>query len=83
MTASVSPVFDYDSSLVSAGAPMPIELGRLLLETAVARRGWTTLTTREREEMIEYVSTAREPHVRERRAALVFMSLAGLAPRRT
>jgi hypothetical protein len=61
--------------------PMPIELGRVLSESQVARRGWRALTDDERTAMASYVAGAREPHVRERRAGLVFMSLASVAPR--
>jgi hypothetical protein len=61
--------------------PMPIELGRVLSESQAARRGWRALSDDERTSMSSYVASAREPHVRERRAGLVFMSLVTIAPR--
>ncbi len=73
--------FDPNFLVSQDSQPMPIELGRVLAESAVARRGWRVLTEDEKAQMISYVATAREPHVRERRAGLVFMSLATVAPR--
>lgn len=64
---------------VPSPVPMPLELGRVLAESAVARRAWGTLDDLERTGMIDYVTSAATPHVRERRAALVFMSLSSLS----
>ncbi len=58
---------------------LPRELAELFLEDLTARACFARLSQRDRDAYVTYVLDARLPAIRERRAALVTMSLVALA----
>jgi hypothetical protein len=71
-----------DELVRSSPLIVPRELAAVLEEDSPARGSFVRLTERERRSFAHYVSDARLPQIRERRAALVAMSLVALASQR-
>jgi uncharacterized protein YdeI (YjbR/CyaY-like superfamily) len=72
----------YSQKLVRAPAPavsIPVELTALFEESAKMKASFWRLDDRERRGFVRYIEEATTPHTRERRAAIIAMSLMGLA----
>ncbi len=68
------------SSAVAAPAPaLPSELVALFDESAKVKASFWRLEDRDRRGFVRYIDEAGTPATRERRAAIVAMSLVGLA----
>lgn len=63
----------------SAQHHVPQELAELLATSERAKTVFDTLPTRDRNGFVDYVQLARTPSARKHRAAVVAMSLYGLA----
>jgi hypothetical protein len=58
---------------------VPAELEALFAQSMKARASFHALVEHERREFVRYIDEAKMPEVRERRAAIIAMSLIGLA----
>jgi uncharacterized protein YdeI (YjbR/CyaY-like superfamily) len=58
---------------------IPGELSSLFEESAKMKTSFWRLEDRERRGFLRYIEEAKTPHTRERRAAIIAMSLMGLA----
>lgn len=84
MNAAVS--FDHDHHRTSAPAVssvpsevLPSELLSLFAESAKVKASFFRLPERDRRGFVSYIEEATSPSTRERRAAIIAMSLIGLA----
>jgi hypothetical protein len=72
----------YAQKPARAPAPalaIPAELSTLFEESAKMKTSFWRLEDRERRGFLRYIEEAKTPHTRERRAAIIAMSLMGLA----
>ena len=67
------------SAVPTPALHVPLELGSLFEESAKVKASFGRLDDRDRQGFVRYIEEARTPATRERRAAIVAMSLIGLA----
>lgn len=82
MTAALSYSYDHHASHEVTRAPalrIPEELDALFEESAKVKGSFWRLSDRDRRGFVHYVEQAKTTITRERRAAIVAMSLIGLA----
>lgn len=81
MTAALSFNVDRDLPRPSAqpSTPIPAELCALFEESAKVKASFFRLPEHDRNGFVGYIEEARSPSTRERRAAIIAMSLIGLA----